>query len=172
MIVENLFHGTEDSEFVPKTVVHMDGSVSKGECRIVSEHGMELFLNEKLTMKLVCTPSNLTELIIGRLISEGYIESTDEIEMIYICSNGKRARVFLNDTASEAIKLTQVVEEIPTCCTDNQVFLQNQNGRKPKIQRHSKPIWKSEWILHLRINLFPILKYTERLRGHTAAISA
>ena len=77
------------------------------------------------------------------------IESTDEIEIIYISSSGQRARVFLNDAASEAMKLTQVVEEIPTCCTDNQVFLQNQNGGRPKIQRHSKPVWKSEWIFAL-----------------------
>ena len=141
MIVENLFHGTEESEFVPKTVVHMDGSVSKSECRIVSEHGMKLFLNEKLTMKLICTPSNLTERIIGRLISERYTNSTDEIEMIYICS---RLRCSCKTRTEENRRFSCI-----------QTPYGNQNG-----------------VLHLRINLFPIQKYTEQPRGHTAAISA
>lgn len=57
--------------------------------------------------------------------------------------------MFLNDAAGEAMKLEQVVEEIPTCCTDNHVFLQNRNGGKRKLQRHSKPEWKAEWIFAL-----------------------
>lgn len=154
MVIENLFCGAEGSEMIPETVVYADGSSSKGACPIVSEHAMDLFLNEQLTMKLVCTPSNLTELVVGRLISEGYIQSAEDVDMLYICGSGHRARVFLNDAASEALKLIQTAEEVPTCCTDNRVILRNRGEKEgesgtAEMQRMPDSEWKPEWIFSL-----------------------
>lgn len=162
MIVNNLFRSEEVSGLVPETAVNSDGSKIYGECRIVSEHSLELFIDEKRILKLVCTPSNLVELVMGRMISEGYIKSIEDVEMIYICSSGKQARVFLKESAGKALKLAQAVEEVPTCCTDNRVFLRNvsvedpqlHNGGqeepdKQQIQKLQKSEWKSEWIFAL-----------------------
>lgn len=155
MVIDNLFHAAEVSRLVPETAVNADGSTMNRECRIVAEHSMEVFVNEKLVLKLVCTPSNLAELVIGRLISEGYIESADDVEMVYICSSGKRARVFLKESAGAALNLIRTVEEEPTCCTDNRVFLRNENPRISEhhgsglIQKLEKSEWKSEWIFAL-----------------------
>ena len=149
MVINNLFLSEEVSRLVPETAVNADGSVLRRECRIVSEHSLELFVNEKLALKLVCTPSNLVELVVGRMISEGYIRSTDDVEMIYICGSGNRARVFLKDAACKALDLRQAVEEVPTCCTDNRVFLRNgtaENAQPPKLP---KAEWKPEWIFAL-----------------------
>lgn len=155
MIIKNLFHTAQVAKLVSETAVNADGSIVNTECRVVSEHSMELFLDENLVMKVVCTPSDLVELVIGRMISEGYIESTDDVEMVYICSSGKRARVYLKESAGAALKLAQTVEEEPTCCTDNQVFLRNvkpadTNLRgRARIRKLEKPEWKSQWIFAL-----------------------
>lgn len=157
MVINNLFQSGEVSTLVSETAVNADGSKICRECRIVSEHSLELFIDEKRILKLVCTPSNLTELVMGRMISEGYIESIEDVEMIYICSSGKQARVFLKESAGKALNLAQAVEEVPTCCTDNHVFLRNvkntrllsgglQGSNGQQIQKLQKPEWKSEWI--------------------------
>ena len=146
MKVNNVFEQTELSKLASATAVNADGSVINGECRVVSEHAMELFINEKLVMKLVCTPSNLVELVVGRMVSEGYIESADDVDLIYICDRGRRARVFLNESAGAALELTQAVEEVPTCCTDNQIFLRKMGAGDVELQQAE---WKSEWIFRL-----------------------
>ena len=132
--------------------VNADGSVAGRECRIVSEHAMEVFVAEKLVMKLVCTPSDLVELVMGRMISEGYIQSAEDVEMIYICSSGKRARIFLKESAGYGLELKPAAEEVPTCCTENQVFLRKirQDGsRDLPVPKLPKAQWKSEWIFAL-----------------------
>ena len=113
---------------------------------------MELYIAEKLVMKLVCTPSNLVELVIGRIISEGYIQLAEDVEMLYICSSGKRARIFLKESAGYGMELKPTAEEVPTCCTDNQVFLRKigQNGSCDlPVAKLRKAQWKSEWIFAL-----------------------
>lgn len=147
MVIKNLFLSGEVSGFVPETAVNADGSRIYGECRIVCEHALDLFIDEKRILKLVCTPSNLPELVMGRLISEGYIESAEDVELIYICSSGKQARVFLKESAGQALKLAQAAEEVPTCCTDNRVLLRNVNGKSAR--QLQKAEWKSEWIFAL-----------------------
>lgn len=162
MIIENLFQSGEVSSLVPETAVNADGTRASGDCRIVSEHSMDVFLDESRILKLVCTPSNLVELVVGRMISEGYIGTIDDVEMLYICSSGKRARVFLKESARKALNLTRAIEEVPTCCTDNRVFLRNENPihaqlRSDGSEEHQdlhvpilhKAEWKSEWIFAL-----------------------
>lgn len=160
MIIQNLYESEEVSRLLPETAVNADGSKSLGECPIVIEHSMEVLLDEKLILKLACTPSSLAELVLGRLISEGYVQTADEVEMIYICNSGKRARVFLQESAGKELNLKQVVEEVPTCCTDNRVFLRNAKNIEmkgsaevdcggPAVQKLQKARWKSEWIFAL-----------------------
>ena len=162
MVVNNLFHTAEVSKVVSEVAVNADGSRMDGECRIVSEHFIELYINEQLVLKVVCTPSNLVELVMGRMISEGYIESADDVESIYVCSSGRQAKVFLKENAGAALNLTHVVTEVPTCCTDNQIFLRNMNSKNVELQNNGqwskekieirklqKAEWKSEWIFEL-----------------------
>ena len=61
---------------------------------------MDVYVNERLTMKLVCIPQHLTELVLGRLFTEGIISSAEDVEQIYICEFGKRARVILSKNKS------------------------------------------------------------------------
>ena len=170
MVINNLFHSEEVSRLVPETAVNSDGTTIHRECCIVSEHSVELFINEKLILRLVCTPSNLVELVIGRMISEGYVESVDDVEMIYICGEGKQARVFLKESAGQALNLTQAVEEVPTCCTDNRVFLRNRDVKSAQLQ---KVEWKSEWIFGLANEFVSGSKIHKATQGtHSCYLSA
>lgn len=143
MIINNQTDNLEVSKKISQKIVNSDGSVEFKESTIVSEHSVELIINEKTAARLVCTPACLTELVLGRMISEGYINSTDDIESIYICNHGNRAKVFLK----HEIILEKTVENEPTCCTDNKVLLKN--TKSEVISRLRKSEWKSEWIFDL-----------------------
>jgi FdhD protein len=87
----------------------------------VCEHMMEIYVNEKKAATLVCTPSNLAYLVLGRLLTEGIISGIQDIESLYICDSGNVAKVFMQN--EPALKAADVVE--PTCCTGNRTLLQN-----------------------------------------------
>lgn len=142
MIINNQFNSGEVAGKTGETIVNADGSRETGHSRVVIEHFMDVFINEKLVLKLVCTPADLVELVIGRLVSEGYIDSVEEVESIYICNYGSKARVFLKQEP----ELLQTVENEPTCCTGNQVIL---TGAGRELQRLQKSDWKSDWIFAL-----------------------
>lgn len=131
MLITNLFHATEVSKQFSETVVYKDHHIENKDCLIISEHSMEVYINEALAMKLVCTPSNLAELVVGRLISEGYAKSVDDMESIYICNTGKSARVFLKTSANTRLPDSQ----------------QKSNGQR--LEKLQKAHWKSEWIFKL-----------------------
>lgn len=133
----------ESVRHTKQKIVSADGSVEYGDASIVCEHFMELAVNEKLTAKLVCTPSNLVELVLGRLLTEGIIAGGEDVESIYICEQGSTAKVFLN----REISLQPQVEQEPTCCTGNQILLKNVTGTH--LQRLKKAQWKEEWIFAL-----------------------
>lgn len=66
------------------------------EDMVIAEHHLNGYLNDQLAFKLVCTPEKLDALVLGFLLSEGYIESTDEIEFLYVCESGERVKIQLN----------------------------------------------------------------------------
>ena len=51
---------------------------------VVSEYTLNLFLNDEEFVSLLCTPNDLTALIIGFLYSEGIVNALDHIEDIRI----------------------------------------------------------------------------------------
>jgi len=63
---------------------------------VIVEHHLDAYINDQLAFKLVCTPEKLDALVLGFLLSEGYIEKPDEIEFVYVCESGERVKVQLN----------------------------------------------------------------------------
>ena len=144
------------------TFVKPDGSRKVNNRAILREHRLELWVNERLFGRLVCTPNHLEDLVVGRLITEQIITGADEIEELYICDSGNRARVFLK----KDISFQQEVAEEPTCCADNKIYLQeavpkvlNQmasNLQIPNPQNagstaeasalRQKPLWEDSWV--------------------------
>ena len=113
---------------------------------ILIEHMMDIYVNEHLTMKLICIPEYLTELVIGRLLTEGIIADVEEIESIYICEYGKRARVILKNDTSHPTE--GFVETTPSCCTGNHI-LNDYFIVHREVFPVKQIIWKAEWIFKL-----------------------
>lgn len=113
---------------------------------VLVEHLIDIYINEQLTMKVVCTPQYLVELVLGRLLSEGMIAHIDEVEQLYLCRTGQRAKVLLTDHAKAAARA--FVETTPSCCTGNHTLnagFVRYGGLAPVT-----PIsWDRDWIFAL-----------------------
>ena len=62
---------------------------------IQTESLLSVYVNDVLTMKLGCSASHLTDLVIGRLFTEGIIEGIDEVDAVSVCEQSLRADVVL-----------------------------------------------------------------------------
>lgn len=61
-----------------------NGRQSLEEDKVIVEYPLTLLLNGEELVTLLCTPSSLKELVSGFLISEGFIDDTDEISELTI----------------------------------------------------------------------------------------
>lgn len=84
---------------------------------LISEYVLMIFVNSRLAYKVVCTPTDLPELVIGRLITEAGIEP-DDIKTVDICINGNAAKVTVSHGFESGI-ISKGYTETLTCCTDN-----------------------------------------------------
>ena len=137
---------------------------------VLEEHVIDVYINDRLTMKLICIPQFLTELVLGRLLTEGIIETVKDVEQIYICKHGLRARVMLRGNKGENETLQATVadshpqagrvalddgapqesftETTPSCCTGNHIL--NDYFLTQKEVEPVAPIpWKASQIFDL-----------------------
>lgn len=137
---------------------------------VLEEHVIDVYINDRLTMKLICIPQFLTELVLGRLLTEGIIETVKDVEQIYICKHGLRARVMLRGNKGENETLQATVadshpqagrvalddgapqesftETTPSCCTGNHIL--NDYFLTQKEVKPVAPIpWKASQIFDL-----------------------
>lgn len=149
MNINNRSRYIETNSVTQATVVHPDGSAEARESDIVLEHNMNIYINGQLALRLVCTPNDLAELVVGRLISGGYIHSLDEVETLSICEYGRDARVFLKGSSSDNETLVNAAAaEEPTCCTDNRVIMAARPDGAPVLPL-PKTDYKPEWVFEL-----------------------
>lgn len=124
-----------------------DGAHQEESEPVLQEHLLDVHINGQLTMKLVCIPQFLAELVLGRLLTEGIIHTAEDVEQIYICEHGSRARVHLKDIKRKNNK-DEHIEITPTCCTGNHIlnnYFQNQDPIQPVT-----PIpWETGWVFAL-----------------------
>lgn len=143
MILQNRSHNQETDEKQNSFLIAEAGEKTKVISTIIKEHRLDIFVQEQLVFQIVCTPTDLTELVVGRLVSEGIIKTADEIELLDICEQGNRAKVYLK----QEIHFSKCLQTEPTCCTDNIQFLQRENVEKETA--FSPVLWKKEWIFAL-----------------------
>ena len=135
--------------------IRADGSSSEKDSQIVMEHEMNLYVNDRLAARLVCTPSFLPEMVLGRLVTSRVIGSADIadmadkgdmadiadvvdlVEKISICDSGHTARVSLCREAEVSLEFT-IPKEL-TSCPANKVFVRNQAAGD------LKPLAGSDW---------------------------
>ena len=64
---------------------------------IASEHGMDVYIDGRFTLRMVCTPEHLAELAAGHLVTEGWARRKEDIRSIEISDGGRRADVQLEN---------------------------------------------------------------------------
>lgn len=125
------------------TLLSAEGRRSPAYRTVLAEHVMEVTVNTVPTLRVVCTPDHLVDLVVGRLFTEGIIEGIEDVAEIYLCDQGTRASVLLSHGRGDF--LHQSVEEVPTCCTGNRVYNAyfTSHKRPPAVT----PIpWEAEWV--------------------------
>ena len=142
MTVNNCFRDGGMSVYESGAEYFREGRRANAEFRLAREHEMDVYVNDVLTLRLVCSPELLPELVLGRLFTEGIIKDVGEVDHLYICPQGTRAMVTLPHAGAPA----PAVGKTPTCCTGNKVFCQaGESGLTPV-----KPIpWREEWVYAL-----------------------
>ena len=149
MYINEQYHDLPLLEKIKYQYIGRDGKICTEEEQVLNEHVMDVYVNDRLTMKLICLPQHLAELVLGRLLTEHIITSAEDVEHIYICEYGKRAKVYLKNTAdTNASSTDPFVEVTPTCCTGNHILNDYfVSAREPEVL---SPIhWKPEWIFHM-----------------------
>lgn len=95
-----------------ETVRMPDGT----EAMLPTEHASILYVNEQPAFRVICTPELLPQLALGRLLTEGWITSAQEVEQIAICAEGLKVNVYLNHPLTAR---NMAAQEVSSCCTDN-----------------------------------------------------
>lgn len=115
--------------------VYEDGRHEDRDTAVLKEHVLTVLVNETPAFRLVCTKSDLRELITGRLYTEGLIEKAEDIHKIYFCRSMEEASVFLNYEP----RLEGNKEAEPSCCAGNIAYLSRFGGRPLKNLNSVKP---------------------------------
>ena len=68
----------------------------KSETNVIVEAPVDISVNSKYWLTLMCTPTNLEELASGFIYNEGVINSIDEIKLIDVCDNKTSIDIWLN----------------------------------------------------------------------------
>lgn len=131
MTVNNRFTEIEQTESVQTRIVRADLTEDVRTADVLREHFMEVYVNEKPVLRLVCTPNRLAQLVLGRCVTEGFIGGSEDVESVSVCESGNRARVYLREGLEIAVRNDEPQTE-PTCCTDNKIWGNFQTARELK----------------------------------------
>ena len=152
-------------------IVRVDVAAGKAEKKtdyVAEEKPLHLFLNRTQYVTIFCSPSNLKELAIGHVISEGIIKSVEEIERISL--RGEVCKIYLKDNVDieKRLRFSQRFSRvILSACGSMSPFLP-----QPHLARIRSDLWvKAETILDAVHNLNSIAETYKKTGGvHAAAI--
>lgn len=103
-----------------------------------------VFVNGILTMQLGCSPSCLVELVVGRLFTEGVIETIDDIDAITVCEESMRADVVLHD--SRVPDFSREAEHVVTTCCTNNATLNEYYADYAGLEPVAPVPWDANWV--------------------------
>lgn len=87
-----------------------------GSRRVVAvEHTTVILVNDQPAFRVVCTPALLPQLALGRLLTEGWIASVQEVEEIAVGGEGTQISVRL----THPLKARSAAAQEVASCTDN-----------------------------------------------------
>ncbi len=120
----------------------------KEETSLIEEYELSVRINQERSLHFICSPSYLTELVIGDLIAEGYIHSFADIKKLDLDEAGHRAEVLLKTGPGRNFTELPGGDAMPAA--------QEQLQKVPVLE------WKGEWIWTLD-NRFRMDTYLHKL---------
>ncbi len=143
MRVVDRFREEDPVEACSCQLLGADGACACAERAVLAEHVMEVVVNTVPTMRVVCTPNHLVDLVVGRLFTQGIISGLDDISELYLCEQGSRASVVLSCCRGDFSR--GGIETVPSCCTGNRTYNHyfEDNKRPAKVV----PVpWEPDWV--------------------------
>ena len=129
MIIEDASLDLPCLSTIAHRLILRDGTHQDAAAPYLQEHSIEVYLNGCKTMALTCVPQFLTELILGRLLTENIIQGTEDVQWLRISRDGGRVDVTLSNPGNRILP---------------------QNSAETVSLQPVKPIfWKPEWIFQL-----------------------
>lgn len=92
----------------PYHYIGRDGAWREESEEVLSEHHMEIRINGQTATKQICLHKFLTELALGYLRTEGYIQSESDVDQISICEQGAKAEIVLKKRPEATRKISPV----------------------------------------------------------------
>lgn len=141
-------HAGELEELAELAYVRLapDGAAERRTDQLQAENALRVYVNGELTMTLVCSPSNIPELVLGRLFTEGMIAGTEDVEEISICEHATRAIVTLHDRTADYSRKSSLT--VASCCTFNSTL----NGYfiiDEELSKVTPKPWDPAWIFQM-----------------------
>ncbi|MFC1953521.1 formate dehydrogenase accessory sulfurtransferase FdhD [Chloroflexota bacterium] len=99
---------------------YTDGEWKRISNKLPEERLIALFINDQELVSVLCTPEKLNCLVIGYLLSEGFISSPDEISMMRVCLDESLVEVRL----SHQIEVTEARRILTSGCGGGTTFNQ------------------------------------------------
>ena len=123
--------------------VYPDSKSEEKEILLLKEHSLLINVNGAAWASLVCTDTNLVELVAGHLLSCGLIEEKGDIARIDFCETKRKADIFLN----REISWTKKEKSEASCCPKNERFLEAADALPlKKLAPHP---CEPEWVFNL-----------------------
>ena len=152
-------------------IVKVDVSAKKAQKTtdyIAEEKPLQIFLNKTYYATIFCSPSNLKELAVGHLLSEGIVKSAEEIDEISFKEKGVcHVKLKANIELEKRLKLLIPSSRVILACGSTLPY--EYSGKLPKIASNLKV--KAEVILNGVSRLNSIAETFKKTGGvHAAAI--
>jgi len=96
-----------------------DGRVALDEAPVQVEHALDVAIDGRLAFKVVCSPSNLVDLALGRLLTEGLISGPDDVASASLAEDASRVDVEL---ARKTLLDVPAFEQVPTTGTGGATY--------------------------------------------------
>lgn len=96
-------------ESIQYTYIGRDGTTEERSEEILAEHSVDFIFNDVSIGKVTCIPEHLEYLALGRLLSEGLIESRKDITRLSVSASRSHVRAFFAESQE---KRTFCVEPI------------------------------------------------------------
>ncbi len=103
---------------------------------VAKEESLHIFLNRRCYATIFCTPSNLKELAVGHLLTEGIIETINEVEKVEIEAGVCRVKLVASFDLDKRLRLQKHYRRVVLSAFGNSGVYKPMR-RLPKIKRGS-----------------------------------